>query len=229
MIAGKIGYNYYYTMSDTKGIEYILEAKRKGLSFDDIEKNLIAGGWSSAQAHAAVLDAQQRLSAATLPNPFATSAQVASKKAPTPASPSSPFGSLLKVVLLLSLYILISNALFDLQNALSPLSDVSTWGVSDPSISGRLLVSAGVSLAVWLVTIGLYGVLKKEHTKYRALLDPYYMISGWLTLSLFVDVSRYVLDKNTTLGVYVSLALLIVVFTLAVLGFQKYSHRSAQS
>ncbi len=93
------------------------------------------------------------------------------------------------------------------------------------SISTRMLFHTLIVLPFWIITFLLALSLRGDRRRYHVLLLSYYITSGWLLIFLFFHIAKYIYNSNSTIGVYVSFALLAIVLTGAIWGVQRYRHR----
>jgi hypothetical protein len=123
---------------------------------------------------------------------------------------NSPYSIGLAIVLFGALLILINKTIDDSASFTS-------------SINGKLIFDALIILPFLLVAFILHGSFHTtEKKQFLIISQPYFLVSALLLVRLLWDTSAYILDKNAAYGVYVVLALIIIVLTGVIIFIQRY-------
>lgn len=211
-------------MPDLNLLNYVKSARAKSVPYENIKQALVLTGWNEAAIDEAIV-VVKAFEAQNYPAPATGGTQIAQSSVYiAPAKKKSlrlghPLSGLLALVLGVSLFILCNKAVTDILDYFGP--DKDNYGKSVGN--GFELVMAAVLIVPFLLlSAGLYWSLHESKKKYNVLTTPYLIISGWLVVRLLFRVSAFILDKQTTYGVYIVLAMIIAVLTSIIIFIQKY-------
>jgi hypothetical protein len=224
-------------MANEQLIEYIKKSLAAGAANEEIISLLTANGWGFADINNAFMDIQlaavpkppvpvvvQQPVALVSPVASESAQQVAFTAGPLMAKPqlmaqpklvkadkvNSPYSIILSVGLLVFLFVL-GNQLFD---------DISKF----TDIAGRLMTEAVVITAFFLFVLLLDFMLKEgSGHRFKALVDPYFLLCGWLFLRTFWHVLNYLYYADAAFGIYVALGLIVVLFTGVIFYWQRHT------
>jgi hypothetical protein len=178
--------------------EYVSAAKAAGQSDETIRQNLASHGWQEPAISRALNPSS---SAETANHTFFGIRR---------SRINSPYSLLLAIVLTVSLFILGNKA----------ISDVEKYFENE--VSTKLIVDALIVLPFLLIAFALHFSIGERSAKYLILSRPYYMVAAWLLIRLMIEVSIYILDKDSAYGVYIVLIMVVAVLTGMVVFAQKY-------
>ncbi|MEK7585936.1 MAG: hypothetical protein AAB477_01735 [Patescibacteria group bacterium] len=214
-------------MANQQLTEYIETVQAQGFSEPMIRDVLAKNGWQTQDVNDAFsylkLEKDTLVSSApvapnmagAIPNDSLRKEQNISNIFDKPAENkafeyNSPFSVGLAIVLFGALLILINKIIDD-------------SGSFTSSINGKLVFDALLILPFLLMAFILHGSFHSQEKKnFLILSQPYFLVSALLLVRLLWDTSRYILDKNATYGVYIVLALIIIVLTGVIIFIQKY-------
>lgn len=211
-------------MANQKLVDYIETVGRQGFSEPMIRDVLSKNGWheqnvneafsyirmikETMSSSAPVPEKVEKVDVSVMMPSTARSAQTA--EISTINEYNSPYSIGLAIILFGALLVLINQIIDD-----------SAFFTS--SINGKLIFDAFLILPFLLVAFVLHGSFHTEERKHFLIISqPYFLVSAFLLVRLLWDTSAYILDKNATYGVYVVLALIIVVLTGVIIFIQKY-------
>lgn len=220
---------------DPKLIDYIKKELADGNDEGKVRFSLKANGWTDQALNEVFVLVKKELqppASLNIPVPPAPSvlppkqilsefrndfaarqpANVKSQRAEKPEEPkrpdvNSPYSVILSVGLLFSLFVL-GNQVY------SDLSDIE-------NLATKLAIEAALFVPFLLVTSILSFIVNHSGKRYKILVYPYYLLSGWLFLSLFGQTILYIYDQNATFGIYIALGLIIALLTGVVLFVQR--------
>lgn len=222
-------------MVDPNLTNYIKSSKSQGASDGVIKQALLNAGWQEQQ----ISDAFSLINLQDAPSPPAPShayqppsanpqpqaiRRTAKRSEPRPPKLTSPYSSLLSVVLFVSLMILMNNLIYDLVKFVDPNVSGGAYFTSFSSgkASMSLTVSSFVIVPFWFITFLLNHFYREKRKRLGVLLMPYYITSGWLLVWLLFQVGFMLLNSDATFGVYFVLILLGAVLTGVTWAFQRY-------
>lgn len=135
-------------------------------------------------------------------------------KEPKKPDLNSPYSVILSVGLLFSLFVL-GNQVF------SDLSDIE-------NLARKLAVEAAVFVPFLLITSVISFMVNSSGKRFKILVYPFYLLSGWLFLRLFGQTILYIYDKSATFGIYIALGLIIALLTGVIMFVQKNLSKNKQ-
>lgn len=198
-------------MADQKIIEYIQAARAKGETDQKIAMDLKRAGWMDAMIYECFGLASVGVIQMPIENLEEKIAETKKRVTSQPTEEhNSPFSVFMALVLIVSLFIL-SNKIF---------SDIAP--LTGNNITSLLILQAFFVVPFLLTAFLLHGSLKNEGERYTILSFPYFLVSGWLLLRLLIKVGSHILDTNAALGIYIVLAMVIVVLTGIVVFVNRY-------
>lgn len=211
-------------MANQKLVEYIETVGGQGFSEPMIRDVLSKNGWNNQDVNDAFsyIRMVKESMASSAPVPEKVEKIDISVMMPSTAKQAdrvgvssineynSPYSIGLAIILFGALLVLINQIIDDSASFTS-------------SINGKLIFDAFLVLPFLLVAFILHGSFHTEERKHFLVMSqPYFLVSAFLLVRLLWDTSAYILDKNATYGVYVVLALIIVVLTGVIVFIQKY-------
>lgn len=226
---------------DSKLIEYIKKELVGGNSEEKVRLSLKENGWADQALNDAFLfvrkelqppaplnipvppppaPARQNINSADFHDvPAQRQSMPRQRRTERPAEPkkpdlNSPYSVILSVGLLLSLFVL-GNQVF------SDLSDIS-------DLARKLAIEAAIFVPFLLITSILSFMVNSSGKKYKILVYPFYLLSGWLFLRLFAQTIIYIYDQSATFGIYVALGLIIALLTGVILFVQRNMSKNKQ-
>lgn len=229
-----IGYVIVLDM-DSKLIDYIKKELSGGVGEGGIRNSLKENGWTDQVIDDAFSSVKRQFSAPQIPVPVPPPAapkpimqesepvqvqkqpamrpkRVASPEEPKEPDLNSPYSVILSVGLLFSLFVL-GNQVF------SDLSDIE-------NLAKKLAIEAVVFVPFLLITSAISFVVNSSGKRYKILVYPFYLLSGWLFLRLFWETLWYIYDQSATFGIYIALGLIIALLTGVIMFVQRNMNKN---
>ncbi len=175
--------------------DYIEKSFALGASETEISNLLKAGGWSADE----IAEALHLLHTAPItpqPEPLAVPIK--------PLKPIQERVSIYSIAASLALFTFLFVIISILLRDVDQISD----------LPNRLVVYGFVAAPVFLMTAIASILIKKD--RFRNLLYPGYIISGWLLFKLFIETSRLILERVQVWGIY--LVILMIITGLMTIG-----------
>ena len=193
-------------MANDSLLQYIKAAQAQGFSRDSIHDVLIKNGWQIGDVDLA-FDAI----AGVVNTPVVSRQKDQATVPPIKAEPeyNSPYSIGLAAVVCIGLFILSNKFIVDMIS-------------SNRNINEVLILDALIILPSLLIAILLHTVFSKGQKQFLILSKPYFIASGYLLVRLLWDTSRYILNANVTYGIYIVLALIILVLTAIIIFVRNY-------
>ncbi len=207
-------------------VEYIKQAKLAGHAEDTIKQALVLQGWQDSDiVQAFALEKLGSMAPApSVPVPPAPAQVSTEPMRPIIVTPqvqrpvivarpkrpqiNSPLSVLLAIILFFSLLTLVNRIISDIN---SNVADVSS----------RLALDAFVVVPFLLIAFLIHYSFSQDNKKFLIISQPYDLVAGWLVVRLLFYVSQFILDKNSTYGVYIVLILIIAALTGIVVFVQR--------
>lgn len=193
-------------MANDSLLQYIKAAQAQGFSRDSIHDVLIKNGWQIGD-----IDLAFDAIAGVVNTPVVSRQKDQATVSPIKAEPeyNSPYSIGLAAVVCIGLFILSNKFIVDMIS-------------SNRNINEVLILDALIILPSLLIAILLHTVFSKGQKQFLILSKPYFIASGYLLVRLLWDTSRYILNANVTYGIYIVLALIILVLTAIIIFVRNY-------
>ncbi len=193
-------------MANDSLLQYIKAAQAQGFTQDSIRDVLIKNGWQIGD-----IDLAFDTIAGVVNTPVVSRQTDQATVMHTKAKPeyNSPYSIGLAAVVCVGLFILSNKFIVDMISGNRNINEV-------------LILDALIILPSLLIAILLHTVFSKGQKQFLILSKPYFIASGYLLVRLLWDTSRYVLNANVTYGIYIVLALIILVLTAIIIFVRNY-------
>lgn len=239
-------------MPDPNLVEFIKKALSQNTPVDVIRSTLLTNAWTEQQI-TEVFSLIQLQEIAPIPQPQSVIPPTDLSRSISHTSLHSLYSLFLAAVLLVSLFVLTDKIVKDLDDTFAPnavsleqtaeyqklyygqhinetyySSQMDSLRTNynkkhDNDVTTKLIVNTLIILPFWVISLLLLGFFRGVRKRYQTLTAPCYLTSVWLLLGLVFNVSKYILDKNATFGVYFVLIIVIGVLTGLIFAIQKYS------
>lgn len=188
-------------MSKESIVIYIKNQKGKGVSDENIIKNLKEVGWSQD----AIKDAYMEIVNMPKEPVLATTQTLSSQDI------NSPYSVTLAILLFVSLFTLVNGAFSDIKHLTTD--------------ANKMLLYEGVFVIPFLLIAFLMNqAFQNDKKRFQIISIPYFSMGAWLLLKLLWKVGENILNANAAVGIYLVLGLVILILTGIIIFVGKHMH-----